>query len=135
MAFLNNVRLACLAMLMLALHLELTRAAVQVTHLRATNLSGADAALNEADAYVKVWCGDVFGGMTEHSQGDNNPWWSAEFNFPNCQVHNILMLEVWDKDMNYDDKLFTCTRPLISGTHDIICNESKGTLYYKYLVY
>ncbi|KAI7791952.1 hypothetical protein IRJ41_017048 [Triplophysa rosa] len=135
MTFLYDVRLACLAMLMLALHLEFTSAAVQVTNLRADNLSGADPAGNKADGYVKVWCNGVFGGMTEHRPGQTNPWWSAEFNFPSCEVGDTMKLEVWDKDTMNDDNMFTCTSKLESGTHDVSCKASKGTLYYKYRVY
>ncbi|KAI7790706.1 hypothetical protein IRJ41_011480 [Triplophysa rosa] len=90
---------------------------------------------NKADAYVKVWCNDVFGGMTEHRPDQNNPWWSAELNFPNCKVDNTLKLEVWDKDLFFDDKMFACTGKLKSGTYDVTCIASKGTLYYKYRVY
>lgn len=130
-----NFQMAFVAMLMLALHLEFTSAAVKLTNLRADNLSGADPAGNKADAYVKVWCNNVFGGMTEHRPGQNNPWWSAEFNFPACNVGNSLKLEVWDKDLNYDDHMFTCYRTVESDTLDVSCSASKGTLFYKYTVY
>ncbi|KAA0720676.1 hypothetical protein E1301_Tti011571 [Triplophysa tibetana] len=136
MAFLYDVRLAFLVMLMLAQHLELTSAGVRVTGLRAENLSGADPSGNQADAYVKVNCNGVFRSMTEHRTDTDDPQWSAEFIIKNCEVGDTLALEVWDKDLIFDDHLYTCIIELKSGSYRITCpNKYYGTLYFDYIMF
>lgn len=128
-----NLRLACLAMLMMAFHLEFASAAVEVSGLQAKYLSG-DIPPNPPDPYVKVWCGNSFGGMTEFQRDKSSPKWSAGFSFSNCRIGDTLKLEVWDKDLNVDDHLFTCTKKLARRYEDVTCSMSSGTLYYTYRV-
>lgn len=130
MAFLFNLHLGSVAVLMLAFHLEFASAAVRISGLQARSLSG-DPSPNPPDPYVKVWCGSSYGGMTDFQRDKSNPVWNAEFNFPNCGVGDRLKLEVWDKDLNFDDHLFTCTRRVERGSHDASCTSS-GTLYFTY---
>lgn len=134
MAFLFNHRLAFLVMLMTALHLESTSAAVEISGLRAKYLSG-DIPPNAPDPYVKVWCGNSFGGMTEFRRDQFSPKWSAKFSFTNCRMGDTLKLEVWDKDLSIDDHLFTCVRKVARRNEDVTCSTSSGTLYYTYKVY
>lgn len=63
------------------------------------------------------------------------PKWSAEFSFSNCRMGDTLKLEVWDKDLNIDDHLFTCVRKVARRNEDVTCSTSSGTLYYTYKVY
>ncbi|XP_056605220.1 perforin-1-like [Triplophysa dalaica] len=135
MAFLNNFRLAFLAMLMLALHLELTSAGVEITNIKADSLYDVDPAGNKADAYVMVWCNGLFGGSTGYREDTNYPRWSREFIFSYCGVGDTLKLQVWDSDWDYDDNLFTCTTQLKSGSYTYTCKHYHGTLYLDYRVY
>lgn len=120
-------RLLCLAVLVLVSH---TDAAVKVTGLRASGLSGDFG--SRPDAYVKVWCNGVSGGRTETIKGSSSPSWDAQFNFPDCSSGHNLKMEVWDQDANFDDRLGTCNHSVKSGAQsDIPCDTlSKGTLYF-----
>ncbi|XP_067247005.1 perforin-1-like [Chanodichthys erythropterus] len=131
MAVFHDLRLMSLAVLMLASQLDFASAAVRVFGLHARDLTG-DPAGNKPDPYVKVWCGSTFGGQTEYIKDTANPSWSAEFNFPNCKANENLKLEVWDKDLNYDDKLGTCTKQVQNGSFSNNCYLNKGTVFYRY---
>uniref|UniRef100_A0A8C8K2W0 C2 domain-containing protein n=1 Tax=Oncorhynchus tshawytscha TaxID=74940 RepID=A0A8C8K2W0_ONCTS len=61
-----------------------------------------------------------------------NPSWSAIFNFLNVASSAFLKFEIWEKDLNFDDHLGTCTTKLRSGTHSVTCGLSSGTFYYTY---
>ncbi|NP_001076397.1 uncharacterized protein LOC799147 precursor [Danio rerio] len=131
MAAFNHLRLVSLAVLMLASQLDFASASVRVFALYARDLTG-DPAGNKPDPYVKIWCGSTFGGQTEYHKDNANPVWSAEFNFPNCKSKETLKLEVWDKDLNFDDKLGTCTKTVEYGLSSVTCHLKKGSLFYKY---
>ncbi|XDV24515.1 hypothetical protein PO909_028657, partial [Leuciscus waleckii] len=103
MAVFYDLRLVSLAVLMLASQLDFA-AAVRVFGIRASGLD-SDAFGNFPDPFLKVWCGSAFGGQTEFHNNNNNPTWSAKFNFPNCNRYDNLKLEVWDKDRIFDDHL------------------------------
>ncbi|ROL52556.1 Perforin-1 [Anabarilius grahami] len=131
MAVFYHVRLMSLVVLMLASQLDVASAAVRVFGLHAKYLTG-DPFGNDPDPYVKVWCGSSFGGMTEFHRDTANPSWSAEFNFPNCKANETLSLQVWDKDLNFDDHLGTCIRHLVKESSTITCYLNTGTLFYRY---
>ncbi|TRY55466.1 hypothetical protein DNTS_004890 [Danionella cerebrum] len=131
MGVFGGLQLLSLATLLLVSQLDFARASVRLFGLNARDLTG-DVFPNKPDAYVKVWCGSTFGGQTEHIQGSANPMWTAEFHFPNCKVNEDLKLEVWDKDLNFDDKLGTCTHTVEHGVFSRNCNLPKGTLFFKY---
>ncbi|XP_048012369.1 perforin-1-like [Megalobrama amblycephala] len=130
MAVFSDLRLMSLLVLLLASQLDFA-SAVRVFGLYARDLTG-DAFGNFPDPYVKVWCGSAFGGQTEYHKDNMHPRWSAVFSFPNCNPYENLKLEVWDKDLNFDDHLGTCYRQVEFGTFAVTCHLSKGTLYYKY---
>ncbi|KAK7129709.1 hypothetical protein R3I93_019375 [Phoxinus phoxinus] len=131
MAVFHGLRLVSLAVLMLVSQLDSASAAVRVFGLHAKGLNG-DVILNKPDPYVKVWCGSSSGEQTEHINHNANPTWSAEFNFPNCKSGDSLKLEVWDKDIAFDDHLGTCGRPVQYGSLTVTCYLDKGTLFYSY---
>ncbi|XP_076855120.1 uncharacterized protein LOC143510034 isoform X2 [Brachyhypopomus gauderio] len=118
--------------LTLVLALSSADAALRVYGLRASGLKG-DPAPNPPDPYVKVWCGPAFGGMTEFHKDTSNPTWGASFYFPDCRAGDHLQFEVWDKDLNFDDKLGTCNIAAQPGLHQsMACPLQHGTLYYSY---
>merc|ERR1712212_410229 len=93
---------------------------VRVTNLNASYLYGGF--FSDPDPYVKVWCGAHFGGMTEVAENTRNPSWHAEFNFVNVSVGDELTLDVWDRDVLYDDHLGTCTTNITAGTNEESCS-------------
>ncbi|KAL2091965.1 hypothetical protein ACEWY4_011763 [Coilia grayii] len=106
-------------------------AVVEVWGIRGYNLKGDS--LTKPDPYVKVYCGGTFGGMTEFKNSDANPVWSASFSFPNGKVGNFLKLEVWDKDIKFDDRLGTCTTIIKQNpSANVTCTFKKGTLEFYY---
>ncbi|XP_056101208.1 perforin-1-like [Rhinichthys klamathensis goyatoka] len=131
MAVFYGLRLVSLAVLMLVSQLDSASAAVRVFGLSARDLTG-DVFENFLDPYLKIWCGSSFGGQTEFHKDNNNPSWSAEFNFPKCNLYENLKLEVWDKDLNFDDHLGTCTRQVKNGTFTATCHLNSGSLFYKF---
>ena len=106
-----------------------TKGTVSITKMSANNLEG-DAFGNPPDPYVKVWCGGTFGGQTEFIKDTKNPTWSATFYFPHKKLDDLLKLEVWDKDLNYDDLLGTCTTYIRLGANPMMCGVRKGNMYY-----
>ncbi|XP_067284461.1 perforin-1-like [Pseudorasbora parva] len=130
MAVFYDLRLVSLAVLMLASQLDFASAAVRVFGLHAKGLNGDT--IGKPDPFVKVWCGSTFGGQTTHVNSNANPTWSEEFNFFNCNSGETLKLELWDRDLNFDDKLGTCSRSVQNGSFTIPCYLNKGTLFYSY---
>ncbi|KAL1020918.1 hypothetical protein UPYG_G00006390 [Umbra pygmaea] len=107
-------------------------ATVKIWGLHARGLVGDPT--THPDAYVKVSCGTISGGMTEFRRDEDDPSWRSQFTLEGVKAGTPLTLEVWDKDLNFDDHLGTCTIPLTYGTHT---NKScyvrtGGTLYYSY---
>ncbi|KAK9975704.1 hypothetical protein ABG768_020942 [Culter alburnus] len=127
MAVFHDLRLMSLAVLMLASQLDFASAAVRVFGLHARDI--IDAAGNKPDPYVKVWCGSTFGGQTEYIKDTAHPSWSAEFNFPNCKAFDDIKLELWDKDLNYDDKLGTCYSKVENGSFIVNCFLANTVIY------
>uniref|UniRef100_A0A671SLE8 Si:ch211-240l19.8 n=1 Tax=Sinocyclocheilus anshuiensis TaxID=1608454 RepID=A0A671SLE8_9TELE len=132
--FLHHLRLVSLAVLILASQLDFASAAVRVSSIYARGLTG-DPFGNQPDPYIKIWCGSTFGGQTEYHSDVANTSWSAVFSFTNCRVGENLKLEVWDKDLIFDDYLGMCTKSLSRGVFNAVCSLNKGTLYYTYNVW
>uniref|UniRef100_A0A8C7Q6C9 C2 domain-containing protein n=1 Tax=Oncorhynchus mykiss TaxID=8022 RepID=A0A8C7Q6C9_ONCMY len=120
-----------LGLLFLCMLVGVHGANVRVSGLHASGLRG-DPAGNYPDPYVKVWCGGKSGGMTDWHKDTQNPSWSAVFNFLNVPSSASLKFEIWDKDLNFDDHLGTCTTNLQLGSHSVTCGLSSGTFYYTY---
>jgi len=132
MAVFNGVRLVSLAVLVLVSQLDSASAAVRVYGLRARGLTG-DIFEDYLDPYLKVRCGSSFG-QTESLDDDNNPTWSVEFNFPNCKRYDVLEVELWDKDVFYDEHFGTCSeKVLFDRGESIVCGQGLGgTLFFHY---
>ncbi|KAK6308444.1 hypothetical protein J4Q44_G00217150 [Coregonus suidteri] len=106
---------------------------VRVFGLHASGMVEGDIAGNYPDPYVKVWCGGESGGMTNWQKDTHNPSWSAVFSFLDVPSSASLKFEIWDKDLNFDDLLGTCTNTeLMSGSHSVTCKLSSGNFYYTY---
>lgn len=129
MCVLGTMRFCC-PLLLLSL-LCAAHADVHVWGISGSNLSG-DPSGNPPDPYVKVQCGSVSGGMTDFKKDTSNPTWSETFSFRDGKAGDTLRVEVWDKDLSYDDHLGTCTTTVGSGSHRVSCLIGKGTLEFFY---
>lgn len=119
----------------LGLFLLCSLAAVHCDHVRIWGLSAINLhgdTFSQPDPYVKVWCGPDFGGTTDSMKDNANPNWGTQFNFLEVLPDSVLKLEVWDKDVNPDDRLGTCNTTIQHGTYTITCHLKYGTLYYTY---
>ncbi|XP_062333508.1 extended synaptotagmin-1-like [Osmerus eperlanus] len=105
---------------------------VKVWGLKGSGLNG-DAAGNQPDCYVRVFCAGKDGGQTYIIDNNRNPSWNSVFTFSKvAQSGAILKLEVWDKDLKYNDHLGTCSHSISPGTHWGQCSMKKGSLSYSY---
>ncbi|XP_077089951.1 perforin-1-like [Siphateles boraxobius] len=129
MAVFYDLRLVSLAVLMLASQLDSASAAVRVFGLRARDLTGNPAG-NPPDPYLKVWCGSSSRQQTSYITNNANPIWNTEFYFPNFRANQNLRVEVWDKDLKYDNRLGTCSKLVRNGSFRLNCNMNKITMFY-----
>lgn len=123
-------RLMCLTILVLASHVMLSSAAVSVSGLKASGLKGDPG--NPPDAFVRVSCGSSKTQSTEIIKGTTNPSWTKRFSFSSCSIGQTLLLEVWDKDVKYDDYLGNCRVTVKKGTSGPECSLPKGKLTFDY---
>lgn len=121
-----------LALLLLAAcGLAVARADLKVSNLRASNLP--EDSWSGVDAYVEVSCDSTSLGTTAVRKDDKDPWWGEEFSSLDAEQGDVLLLEVFDEDVIFDDKLGTCTTSLKVGSHDIDCSlDEGGTLHFSY---
>ncbi|XP_061133860.1 uncharacterized protein LOC133153776 [Syngnathus typhle] len=111
--------------------LPMAQAQLKVFNLRATGLPSD--ILGITDGYVKVFCGSATLGKTEVRKDTVNPWWEEEFSYFKAQAQDVLRLEVYDRDLVFDDLLGVCQRQIRPGTHAHDCFLKKGgTLHYVY---
>ncbi|XP_051521695.1 uncharacterized protein si:ch211-240l19.7 [Myxocyprinus asiaticus] len=130
MAIIYDLRLMSLALLMLASQLNSGSAAVVVYGLRANDLTG-DPLGNKPDPYVKIWCGGAYQ-ETNHFQGNSDPTWDQTYPFSSCTSEDNLQLEVWDKDVKYDDRLGSYSGTVGTGSKNSHFSVGKGKMYYSY---
>uniref|UniRef100_A0A8B9H6G2 Si:ch211-240l19.7 n=2 Tax=Astyanax mexicanus TaxID=7994 RepID=A0A8B9H6G2_ASTMX len=129
--FYETMLLMYLTVLVLASHMMLGDAAVTVSNLRASGLSG-DAFGNRPDPYVKLWCNSVYGGRTDTIKDTTSPNWAGTYTFSSCRAGHSVRLEVWDQDLTNDDLLGSCSRTTSSGSRSTSCSLNKGTVYFSY---
>uniref|UniRef100_A0A672SFL6 Si:ch211-240l19.7 n=1 Tax=Sinocyclocheilus grahami TaxID=75366 RepID=A0A672SFL6_SINGR len=131
MAVFCHLWLASLVVLVLVSQLDFASAAVIVYDLHANDLSG-DAAGNEPDPYLKIWCGGSFE-QTNYITDNSNPHWTGGFTFSSCNSGDKLKLEVWDKDQSYDDYLGWYSGPVGTGANNhIFFSVGQGTMFLSY---
>lgn len=85
----------------------------------------------KTDAYVKIF----YNGMYEETAtvaDDNDPTWNATYDFGSVEVGQELRLEVWDRDVLYNDVAGRCLVVPERGTHPVSCQLKKGVLYFTY---
>lgn len=87
----------------------------------------------KTDAYVKIF----YNGMYEETDtvmDDNNPVWNVTYEFGSVELGRDLRLEVWDRDVLYNDMAGRCIVFPERGTHSLSCQLSKGVLYFTYSI-
>ncbi|XP_012724305.2 perforin 1.5 [Fundulus heteroclitus] len=105
-----------------ALMLEIHRAA----GLRADTFT-------KTDAYVKIFYGGLYE-ETETVMDNNDPVWNATYDFGSVELGQQLRLEVWDRDVLYNDIAGVCIVYPERGTHSLGCQLRKGVLYFTYTI-
>ncbi|CAK6959546.1 perforin-1-like [Scomber scombrus] len=121
-----------LSLLLLVLcALTVAEAGLRVFNMRATNIPSD--AFGPGDGYVKVSCGSVNIGTTSVILNNPNPWWNEQFSYFSAKEDDLLRLEVYDRDLVFDDLLGTCTQSIRVGTYENDCYLTEGgILHYAY---
>ncbi|XP_035515995.1 perforin-1-like [Morone saxatilis] len=107
---------------------EASRGTLVVIIIRGWNLKGD--LIDPTDSYAQMWYGPHH--RRTHVIHSNDPWWNAYFNLGTVDTHLGLTIEVWDKDLNYDDRLGSCVWHLSQGTHRFTCPAKKGGFEVQY---
>lgn len=87
----------------------------------------------KTDAYVKIFYNGMYE-ETETVMDDNDPVWNETYGFGSVEVGQELRLEVWDRDVFYNDVAGICVAFPERGTRSLSCQLKKGVLYFTYTV-
>ncbi|XP_061071825.1 perforin-1-like isoform X1 [Conger conger] len=99
------------------------RGRLQVTVKRAWGLDGDP--VGKPEPYVKFWYGPYFH-QTYWIDSEDNPNWNLDYDLGHVEAYHQLTMEVWDKDVSYDDRLGTCSTQLQQGSHSLSCSLDEG---------
>lgn len=87
----------------------------------------------KTDAYVKIFYNGIYE-ETETVLDNNDPVWNVTYDLGSVEVGQELTLEVWDRDVLYNDIAGKCIAFPERGTHSLSCQLKKGVLYFTYSV-
>ncbi|XP_078478049.1 LOW QUALITY PROTEIN: perforin-1-like [Lampetra planeri] len=87
----------------------------------------------KTDAYVKTFYNGIYE-ETNTVMDNNDPVWNATYYFGSVELGEELKMEVWDRDVLYNDVAGRCVVFPERGTHAHSCQLSKGVLYFTYTV-
>lgn len=87
----------------------------------------------KTDAYVKIFYNGIYE-ETETVLDDNDPVWNVSYSLGSVEVGQELRLEVWDRDVFYNDVAGRCIVFPEKGTRSLSCQLKKGVLYFSYSI-
>lgn len=87
----------------------------------------------KTDAYVKIFYNGIYE-ETETVLDDNDPVWNATYSLGSVEVGQELRLEVWDRDVFYNDVAGRCLVLPEKGSRSLSCQLKKGVLYFSYTI-
>ncbi|XP_053337429.1 perforin-1-like [Clarias gariepinus] len=129
MMFFSSPQLVYLTVFLLACLAFPSDALLRVYGMNGKGLDGD--VLNPPEPYVKVFVRNILMGQTYVINSSSNPTWSTNVVSSTAKVNDEVKLQVWDKDIKYDDLLGTCYATVRSGINSFRCSLSKGgTLSY-----
>ncbi|KAM4610643.1 perforin-1-like [Polymixia lowei] len=107
---------------------QIRRGRMEVTAIRAWGLKGDP--VGRTEGYVKIW----YGGSYRRTRWirSNSPRWNAYYDFGNMNTGHRLRLEVWDKDLRYDDRLGGCSLYPRNGGFYHTCGLNRGGFAFSY---
>ncbi|AWP06479.1 C2 domain protein [Scophthalmus maximus] len=118
-------------LLLVLCSLTVAEARLNLSNLRASGLRPDT--FSAADGYVKVFCSSANLGTTSVKLNNPNPWWSEAFSYFDARQHDILKLQVFDRDLLSDDLLGVCQIQIKVGNYGHDCPlKTGGNLHYEY---
>ena len=82
---------------------------------------------------MKVWY-DGWYEETATVLDDNDPWWNVTYGLGSVELGHQLVLEVWDRDVLYNDMAGRCVVFPERGIHSHSCQLSRGVLHFSYSI-
>uniref|UniRef100_A0A3B5KX97 MACPF domain-containing protein n=1 Tax=Xiphophorus couchianus TaxID=32473 RepID=A0A3B5KX97_9TELE len=111
---------------------QVLKGTLRVTSIRAWGLSGDYAVTYSYSSYsyVKMSLGSTYY-RTDVINSDY-PYWTVDYNFGKVYTLQVLAVEIWDEDLQYDDLLGSCVRYLSQGDNSFTCAAESGRFEVQY---
>uniref|UniRef100_M3ZRW8 Perforin-1-like n=1 Tax=Xiphophorus maculatus TaxID=8083 RepID=M3ZRW8_XIPMA len=107
---------------------QVLKGTLRVTSIRAWGLNGDYAGATERLANKRL---EIFVNITDVINSDY-PYWNVDYNFGKVYTLQVLAVEIWDEDLQYDDLLGSCVRYLSQGDNSFTCAAESGRFEVQY---